>query len=95
MLEATSMFAVGVEHGPMLIVGQTDKDSKDWSESRFSAEIDACEEVHQYLPDDRHDRRKIEIMWKHMAMFFTGPNLSGLQAKSIRFCYGAGYGIAE
>lgn len=88
VLEATSIFVIGVEHGPMLIVGQTDKDIKDWAESRFSAEIDACEEIHQYLPDDRHDRRKTEIMWKHMAQFFTGPNLSGLQAKSMRFCYG-------
>lgn len=88
VLEATCIFNVGIEWGPMLVVGQTDKDIKDWSESRYSSEIDACEEIHQYLPEDRHDRRKTEIMWKHMAQFFTGPNLSGLQAKSMRFCYG-------
>ena len=33
VLEAISIFVVGVEHGPMLIVGQTDKDIKDWSEA--------------------------------------------------------------
>ena len=88
LLEATAVFNVGIEHGPMLVVGQTDADTKDWVESRYSAIIDECPVLHKYLHPDRHKRRNDAILWRHMAQYFTGPNLSGLQAKSIRFCYG-------
>jgi phage terminase large subunit GpA-like protein len=88
LLEATAVFNVGVEHGPMLVVGQTDADTKDWVESRYAPIIDACKVLHPYLQESRHKRRNDAILWRHMAQYFTGPNLSGLQAKSIRFCYG-------
>jgi phage terminase large subunit GpA-like protein len=88
LLEATAVFNVGIEHGPMLVVGQTDADTKDWVESRYSAIISECKVLHQYLQENRHKRRNDAILWRHMAQYFTGPNLSGLQAKSIRFCYG-------
>jgi phage terminase large subunit GpA-like protein len=88
LLEATAVFNVSIEYGPMLVVGQTDADTKDWVESRYSPIIDACPVLHEHLPANRHKRRNDAILWDHMSQYFTGPNLSGLQAKSIRFCYG-------
>jgi phage terminase large subunit GpA-like protein len=88
LLEATAVFNVGVEYGPMLLVGQTNEDVKVWVESRYMPIIDACTVLHEHLPEDRHKKRNDAVLWKHMAQYFTGANISGLQEKSIRFCYG-------
>lgn len=89
VMEAVTMFAIGVEPGPMLIAGATDKDIKDWAESRLIPELNACKPISAIMDGmDRHDKRKTEILFPHMALFLTGANLSGLQAKSIRYCYG-------
>lgn len=89
VMEAVSLFAIAVEPGPMLIAGSTDKDIKDWAESRLIPELKACKPIAAIMDGmDRHDKRKTEMLFPHMSMFLTGANISGLQAKSIRYCYG-------
>jgi phage terminase large subunit GpA-like protein len=89
VMEAVSHFAIGVEPGPMLIAGSTDKDIKDWAESRLIPELKECSPIAAIMDGmDRHDKRKTEMLFPHMSMFLTGANISGLQAKSMRYCYG-------
>jgi phage terminase large subunit GpA-like protein len=89
VMEAVSIFAIGVEPGPMLIVAATDKEIKDWGESRLIPELKECDPIASIMDGmDRHDKRKTEILFPHMSMFLSGANITGLQAKSMRYCYG-------
>jgi phage terminase large subunit GpA-like protein len=87
-MEAGLSYIVAEDPGPTLLVGQTDDDLKDWAETRMDYAIRNTPETALLLPEDRHKKRKMQILFPHMSLFLTGANLSGLQAKSMRrvFC---------
>lgn len=87
-MEAGLCYIVAEDPGPTLLVGQTDDDLKDWAETRMDHAIRNTPEIANLLPDDRHKKRKMQILFPHMSLFLTGANLSGLQSKSMRrvFC---------
>lgn len=84
MMEAGMAYVIAEDPGPTLLVGQTDDDLKDWAETRLSHALNNTEETKSLFPQDRHKRRKMQILFPHMALFMTGANLSGLQSKSMR-----------
>lgn len=83
-MEAALQYIIAEDPGPTLLVGQTDDDLKDWAETRMDYAIRNTPETAALLPQDRHKRRKMQILFPHMALFLTGANLSGLQSKSMR-----------
>jgi len=87
-MEAGLQYIIAEDPGPTLLVGQTDDDLKDWAETRMDYAIRNTPETAALLPEDRHKRRKMQILFPHMSLFLTGANLSGLQSKSMRrvFC---------
>lgn len=86
ILEAGQAYNIAEDGGPTLLVGSTDADLKDWSETRFDYTLRNTKETSFLLPTgkNRHKKRKDAIIFPHMAIFMTGANLSGLQAKSMR-----------
>jgi len=87
-MEAALQYIIAEDPGPTLLVGQTDDDLKDWAETRMDYAIRNTPETASLLPEDRHKKRKMQILFPHMSLFLTGANLSGLQSKSMRrvFC---------
>lgn len=87
-MEAGLCYLIAEDPGPTLLVGQTDDDLKDWAETRMDYAIRNTPEIAALLPEDRHKKRKMQILFPHMSLFLTGANLSGLQSKSMRrvFC---------
>lgn len=87
-MEAAMEYIISQDPGPTLLVGQTDDDLKDWAETRMDYAIRNTPDTAALLPKDRHKKRKMQILFPHMALFMTGANLSGLQSKSMRrvFC---------
>ena len=83
-MEAGLAYIVAEDPGPTLLVGQTDDDLKDWAETRMDWVIRNTPETAALLPEDRHKKRKMQILFPHMSLFLTGANLSGLQSKSMR-----------
>jgi phage terminase large subunit GpA-like protein len=83
-MEAGLQYIIAEDPGPTLLVGQTDDDLKDWAETRMDYAIRNTPETAALLPEDRHKRRKMQILFPHMSLFLTGANLSGLQSKSMR-----------
>lgn len=87
-MEAGMEYIIAQDPGPTLLVGQTDDDLKDWAETRMDFAIRNTPDTAKLLPEDRHKKRKMQILFPHMSLFMTGANLSGLQSKSMRrvFC---------
>jgi phage terminase large subunit GpA-like protein len=87
-MESGLAYIIAEDPGPTLLVGQTDDDLKDWAETRMDHVIRHTPECANLLPEDRHKKRKMQILFPHMSLFLTGANLSGLQSKSMRrvFC---------
>lgn len=83
-MEAGLAYIVAEDPGPTLLVGQTDDDLKDWAETRMDWVIRNTPDTSALLPQDRHKKRKMQILFPHMSLFLTGANLSGLQSKSMR-----------
>ena len=88
LLEVLIPFIVARQPGPMLLVGQNDETSKEWAESRLIPVLDSCPPVARLFPADRHQKRKTSILFPHMPLFISGANMSSLQEKSMRYCYG-------
>lgn len=88
LLELVVPWIIAQQPGPMLVIGQTDETTKEWAESRLIPILEGCEPVAKLFPSDRHLKRKTSILFPHMAMFLSGANLSSLQEKSMRYCYG-------
>lgn len=88
LLELVVPWIIAQQPGPMLLVGQTDETASDWAESRLMPILEACPPVARLFPQDRHKKRKTAIMFSHMALFMSGANMSSLQEKSMRYCYG-------
>ena len=83
-MEAGLQYIIAEDPGPTLLVGQTDDDLKDWAETRMDYAIRNTPDTAALLPQDRHKRRKMQVLFPHMSLFLTGANLSGLQSKSMR-----------
>jgi hypothetical protein len=87
-LELLIPYVIAQQPGPMMVAGQNDDMAKEWCESRLLPMLEACEPVRKLYPEDRHQKRKTAILFPHMPLFIVGANMSSLQEKSMRFCYG-------
>jgi phage terminase large subunit GpA-like protein len=74
--------------GPALYVTQTDDNAKRWAETRLIPSLKANKLLANLWPEDRHKSRKLEIIWPHMPMIFSGANISSLQEISMRYLCG-------
>lgn len=88
LLELAIPYAIAVQPGGMLLVGQNDQDAKDWAESRLHPVLKGCEPVAKLYPNNRHAERTMEVLFPHMPLFIVGANLGSLQSKSMRYCIG-------
>ena len=87
-LEMVVPWVIARQPGGMLIVGQGDEEAKEWAESRLLPVLESCPPVAKLFPQDRHKKRKTEVFFPHMPLFIAGANMSSLQEKSMRYCYG-------
>jgi len=87
LLELSLLWIVANQSGPVLSVGQTDKTAAQWMETRLKPVLEACVPVAKLFPEDRHKKRKAEIIFPHMPLFAVGANMSSLQEKSVRYVF--------
>jgi hypothetical protein len=88
LLEVFIPYVIAQKPGPMLLIGQNDESVKEWSESRLTKVLESCKPVAQLFPSNVHNKRKTAILFPHMDLFLGGANMSSLQEKSMRYCYG-------
>jgi len=88
LLEVSLPYIIAEDPGPTMIVGQTDKEAEIWAETRGQPVLRACPALDPLWPSDRHAKRKMEIMFPHMFVNISGPAISALQSKSIRWGFG-------
>ena len=87
-LEMIVPYLIAEQPGPTMLVGQNDDTSKEWAETRLIPILENCKPVSKLFPQDRHNKRKTSILFPHMALLICGANMSSLQEKSMRYCYG-------
>lgn len=85
LLELICSYAIAQDPGTMLIVGQSDEDAGDWAETRLMPMLDQMPATKALMPQNRHARRKSEIIFPHMPLFIGGANLNTLQSRSCRY----------
>lgn len=88
LLEVITPYIIAQAPGPMLITGQTDETAKEWAETRLIPVLEKCAPVADLFPANRHDKRKTTIIFPHMPLLVGGANMSNLQEKSMRYCWG-------
>lgn len=90
IFEVCGSYAVAQDPGDLLMLGQNDKLVKDWMESRFLKVLRRSPWTQGFIPSgkDRNDAKKTSIIFRHMAMFTGGANMSNTQEKSMRYCFG-------
>jgi hypothetical protein len=72
--------------GPAMVVMQTDKVATDHAETRFMPMLLSCPQVRALLPHDQNKIRRAEIIFSDgNPTYVTGPALSALQSKGIRY----------
>lgn len=71
--------------GPSQWLQTTNDEAKQHNEERFKFLVESCPRVHRYFSEDRHDKGKTKIIFKHMYLRMEGANDRGnLQRKSIK-----------
>lgn len=88
MFEALISFVVCEDPGPLLYASQTDADAKFWGETRLIPALKQCQPMKGLWPEDRHQSRKLEIIFPHMPVVLGGANMSNFQEKSARWLIG-------
>jgi phage terminase large subunit GpA-like protein len=86
--EGAVPYIISEEPGPCLIALQTDAEASTWSETRLMPSLMLCDPIKNLFPEDRHKKRKTEIIFPHMPLLIGGANLSTLQSKSMRYVIG-------
>lgn len=72
--------------GPAMAVLQTDDIAGDHAEARLMPMLSGCEVIKPLLPTNRHQQRSTEIIFGDGLPFYcTGPSISKLQTKGIRY----------
>ena len=80
------LYGIAADPGPYMEVFQTDQEAKFFAESRSVVNFRNCKPVRDLFPADRHKIRDNEIMFTHgHAWYNSGPSISNLQTKSIRY----------
>ena len=89
IMEAFTTFVVAVEPGPMLAVGQGDKEIEVWAKTRLKGCLKSCQPIRGLMEGmGRFDDTKDLISFPHMELHLGGANMSSLQEKSMRYTYG-------
>lgn len=88
LAETIIPWVVSEDPGPFLYASQTDADAKFWAESRLLPTLKSCASIRRLWPEDRHQSRKMEIIFPHMPLVLGGANISNFQEKSCRYLYG-------
>lgn len=97
VLKATQTFGTGIADifvpwtidnapGPLMWNWHTDQMAGQHAEARAMPVIKNCKRLARLLPDDRHSKRKQEIIFKNgVPLYIQGPSEGNLQGKSIRY----------
>lgn len=88
MAEGCIPYSVSEDPGPMMYLSQTDEDAKFWVETRLKPALKSVPSVADLWPEDRHQSRKLEIIFPHMPFVSGGANQSNTQEKSMRGLWG-------
>jgi phage terminase large subunit GpA-like protein len=90
IFEVCASYAVAQDPGDMLILGQNDRLIQDWMESRMLKVLRRSPWTKDFIPSgrERHDAKKTQIIFPHMAMFTGGANEANTQEKSMRYVFG-------
>lgn len=88
LFEGAVPWIISEEPGGTLIALQTDSEASTWAETRLNPSLQLCEPIKNLFPEDRHKKRKTEIIFPHMPLLIGGANLSTLQSKSMRYVIG-------
>ena len=87
VLECASCWIASEAPGPTLLIGQTDKTTDEWMETRMKPAFKKCEATAKIIPRgaDRHKDRKDAIIFPGMEYLTGGANLTNTQEKSMRY----------
>lgn len=97
VLKATQTFGTGIADifvpwamdncpGPTMWNWHTDQMASQHAETRAMPVIKNCKRLARLIPEDRHSRRKQEILFRNgVPLFIQGPSEGNLQGKSIRY----------
>lgn len=97
VLKATQTFGSGIADifvpwtldnapGPVMWTFHTDQVAAQHAEARAMPVIRNCKRLARLMPDDRHKKRKQEIIFKNgVPLYIQGSAPGNLQAKSIRY----------
>jgi phage terminase large subunit GpA-like protein len=88
LFEGLIPWIISEEPGGTLVALQTDSEASTWAETRLNPSLQLCEPIKNLFPEDRHKKRKTEIIFPHMPLLIGGANLSTLQSKSMRWVIG-------
>lgn len=71
--------------GPTQWLQTTDEDAKEHAEERFNSLIEHCPTVHRFYTENRHEKKMMSIIFKHMFLRMEGAeNIKNLQRKSVK-----------
>ena len=90
IIEGLGVRAVAVDHGDMMVVGQTGDTVQDWMESRMRKVWQTSPLTKLHIPTgaERSNWKKDQVIFRHMN-FFAGPaNKTALQEKSMVYTVG-------
>jgi hypothetical protein len=90
IIEGMSVRAVAVDHGDMLVIGQTGKMVQDWMESRMRKTWEMSPLTNCHIPRgaERSNWKKESVIFRHMNFFAGSANETDLQEKSMVYTVG-------
>lgn len=79
------LWSIDQNPGPSQWLQTTNDEAKEHAQERFNYLIQACPRVHRYFSENRHDKKTVSILFKHMALRMEGANDKGnVQRKSVK-----------
>jgi len=90
IIEGLAVRAVAVDHGDMMVIGQTGATVQDWMESRMRKVWLSSPETNKHVPrgPERSNWKKDSVIFRHMNFFAGAANKTDLQEKSIVYTVG-------
>lgn len=85
--DGCQLWTIGIRSGPMLYLFQDEKAVYDHAEARTSKNIEKCRPVAELLSSERHDTRKLDVIFPHMIFHMRGPAQSNLQSRGYQYVF--------
>jgi hypothetical protein len=90
IIEGLAVRVVAVDHGDMMVIGQTGATVQDWMESRMRKVWMTSPTTNPHIPrgPERSNWKKDSVIFRHMNFFAGAANKTDLQEKSMVYTVG-------